>query len=84
MTTTRKTTARQTRIAAEKVRYFDLARSLSLQHPRPAAVVEVTEVACGKSKRLIGYNVRFDTGVLVDGAYTFTPVAAFQAGERLF
>jgi hypothetical protein len=78
MATTRKTT-RQTRIAAEKVRYFDLARSLSLEHPRPAAVVEVT---CGK--RLVGYNVRFDTNVLVDGDYTLAPVAAFQGGEQIF
>jgi hypothetical protein len=78
MATPRKT-ARQTRIAAEKVHYFDLARSLSLEHPLPAVVAEVT---CGN--RLVGYNVCFDTNVLVHGDYTFTPIAAFQDGERLF
>jgi hypothetical protein len=80
MATTRKTTARQTRIAAEKVRYFELAEEKSQEHRGKTAAV--VEVACGN--RLVGYNVRFDTNVLVDGDYAYTPVAAFQDGERLF
>jgi hypothetical protein len=63
-----------------RLRYLALAEEKSREYRgKTAAVVAHTHKGI-----LVDYNLRFGTGVLVDGTHTFTPVAAFQDGERLF